>query len=114
MEQVSFGLVHFVQLGLVGHCFDSVLQWRNVIVAGHYDHGLEIEPFSEAHRADRDVPFAFFHAVGELQRCLTCLPYYSARPQQFIRTSDEDADLVGFDAVFNGLMNPEYVCFYQN
>ena len=107
IEQVSLRFVYFIELGLIGDGFDAVLQRQNVIIAGRDHHGLELKPFGEVHCADGNAPFAFFHAIGKLQRCLASFLYDRTRTRQFVRTTDEYANFIGFGAVFYDFTNPK-------
>ena len=104
---MSLRFVYFIERGLVGDGFDAVLQRQNVIIAGRDHHGLELKPFGEVHCADGNAPFAFFHAIGKLQRCLASFLYDRTRPRQFVRTTDEYANFIGFGAVFYDFTNPK-------
>src|SRR5690348_8035916 len=52
VEQVPLGIVHLLQISIVTNRLDTLLQWDDLVVAGHHDHGAELQTFGEVHRAD--------------------------------------------------------------
>ena len=43
VEQMAFGVIHLLQVGVVANRFDAFLQGNDFIVAGHYDHGAKLQ-----------------------------------------------------------------------
>ena len=55
VEQVALCVIYLLQIGVVADCFDAFLRRNDLVVAGHYDHGAELEAFGKVHGADRDM-----------------------------------------------------------
>jgi hypothetical protein len=45
VEQVAFGVVDLLQVGLVGDVLDALLQWDHVVVAGHHCDDAKFQAF---------------------------------------------------------------------
>jgi hypothetical protein len=52
IEQMPFGLVHVVQLDLIGYRLNAGPQGQHVVVARHDDDSLEFQSFRKMHGAD--------------------------------------------------------------
>jgi hypothetical protein len=112
VEQVALGVVDLFQVGVVGHRFDPFLRGNDLVVAGHDDNRSELQTFGEVHGADRNVAAHCLnvfvkHFIGELgllcRRASTV--YLGGR-------ADEQADLVGCDALSYSIRKPLGDCFY--
>ena len=55
VQQVTLGVIDLLQIGVVAHSFDALLQGDDFIIAGHHDDGAELQPLGQMHGADRDV-----------------------------------------------------------
>jgi hypothetical protein len=49
---LTFGVVNLFQIGVVGDGLDSFLRRDDLVIAGHHDHGAELQALSEVHGAD--------------------------------------------------------------
>ena len=55
VEEVAFGVVDLVEVGVVGDGFDAGLEGDDGVVAGEDGDGAEFEAFGEVHGADGGV-----------------------------------------------------------
>jgi hypothetical protein len=53
VEQVAFGVIDFLQIGVVAYCLDALLQGNDLIVAGHHLHDAKLKTLGEVHGADQ-------------------------------------------------------------
>src|SRR4051794_23754063 len=73
VEELPFRVVDFLQVGVVADGLDAFLRRNDFIVAGHHDHGAELEPFGEMHSAESQVATERFHMlVQDLERDSGC------------------------------------------
>ena len=35
-------VVHFLKVGIVSYCLNTLLQWDDLVIAGHYHDGAEL------------------------------------------------------------------------
>jgi len=56
VQQVAFGVIDLLQVGVVTDRLDALLQRDDLVVAGHHHHGAELQALREMHAADRHVP----------------------------------------------------------
>jgi hypothetical protein len=56
VEEVPFGVIDFLQVGVITDGLNALLQGNYFVIAGHHDHGPKLQTFGEVHRANRDVP----------------------------------------------------------
>ena len=43
VEKMTLGVIDFFQIGIITHRFDSLLQWKDLIVASHHHNGTEFQ-----------------------------------------------------------------------
>lgn len=53
VEQLSFGVVHFLKVAVVTNRFDTLLQRDDFVVASHDRNSTKLQPLCQVHRADR-------------------------------------------------------------
>ncbi len=98
VEEVTFGFVDLHEVGFVGYGFDPLLRRDDLVVAGHHHDDFELEAFGYVHGADD-------HFIGWVTIGVELAPPHgrgfhgAAGAGEFIRGADEDADLVGVDAI---------------
>ena len=51
-KQGALGVLHFLQIGVVADRLDELLQGNDLVIAGHHDHGAELQTFGKVHGAD--------------------------------------------------------------
>ena len=55
VEQVALGVIDLLQIRVVTHGLDPLLQGNDLIVTGHHHHRSKFQSFGQMHGADRDV-----------------------------------------------------------
>ena len=55
VEQMAFGIINLLQIRIVSHRFNPLLQRENLVVACHYRHGAELQTLGKVHGADGDM-----------------------------------------------------------
>jgi hypothetical protein len=112
VKQVALGIVDLLEIRVIGHCFDSLLQRDYFIVAGHDSDGPEFEPFGKMHGTDRNVAACRFNVFVE----------HSIKDAGFLRCragtinlgagTDKEADLVGRYTFQASVYEPSAHCVY--
>lgn len=52
VEQMALGVIDLLQIRIVTDRLDTLLQGDYFVIAGHYNHGAELQTFGEMHSAD--------------------------------------------------------------
>jgi hypothetical protein len=63
VEEVALGVIDLLQVGIVSDRFDALLQGDDLVVAGHYRHGAELQSLGQVHGADRDMTAGCFDVL---------------------------------------------------
>src|SRR5205823_11158331 len=53
VEEMALGVVDLLQIGVVAHGLNALLQRHDFIIAGDHRHGSELQAFGQMHCADR-------------------------------------------------------------
>jgi hypothetical protein len=94
VEEVPFGVIDFLQVGVITDGLNALLQGNYFVIASHHDHRPKLQTFGEVHCADRDVPALGFDVFIEKLERNACFLYGSARTIQLCCRPDEHAELV--------------------
>jgi hypothetical protein len=52
VEQVTLGIIDLLQVRIVADRLDALLQWYDLVVAGHHRDGPKFKPLRQVHGAD--------------------------------------------------------------
>jgi hypothetical protein len=52
VDQVTLGIIDLLQIGIVADRLDALLQWNDLVVAGHHSDGPKFEPLRQVHGAN--------------------------------------------------------------
>lgn len=65
VQRLALGVVDLLQVCVVAHGLNALLQWDDFIVARHRHHRAELQPLREVHRPDRDLAAGGLHVLVE-------------------------------------------------
>jgi hypothetical protein len=94
VEQVTLGVIDFLQIGVVADRLDALLQGNYLVVTGHYGYGPELQAFREMHRADRGVAASGFDMFIENLECDSGRLCGGSRTIELCFGSDEHCEFV--------------------
>jgi hypothetical protein len=100
---VAFGGVSLIQLNFVGGRLDAGAERQDLFVAGHDGDGLELQPLSEVHGADRHAAGWVLAAFGQLETVEASGFDRGAGAGQLVAGTDEKACLGWRDAFGDGV-----------
>jgi Peptidase family M28 len=94
VEQMALGVVDLLQVGLVAHALDPLLQRNDLVIAGHDGDGPKFQALGKMHRADRDVPAHRLDMIVEDFERYSRLLDGGLRAIELRRGPDEHAEFV--------------------
>ncbi len=66
---MPLGVIDLLQVGIIANGFNSLLQWNNLVVAGHNGNDSELQTLGQVHRCNGNLPAAWFKVlVKNLER----------------------------------------------
>lgn len=106
IEQVTLGVVDLFQIGVVGHRLDPCLQWNDFVIAGHHNHGSELQALGKMHGADGNMAAGGFNLLVEYLEREAGMLDRSTCPVQFRLGTDENTHFVWYHPFLPALLKP--------
>src|SRR5208282_5683582 len=94
IKKLSLCVVDLFQIGVIGYCFNPLLQGNNLIVASHYSHSTKFESLGKVHGGYRSFPMHGLNPVVENLEWNRSQFCRRSGTIQFRTRTDEDGDFV--------------------